>query len=515
MTAIFQALDEALTSALAEVLGDPTGEARARVIFAFLQTTMVQDRAEEVAGQAFLAKWNNVAASFDNHIGAQAAFQVAIELLAEGFAVDTLSRGLEMLQRSVRWSIPEACELMGTYFERGLVADDGTVLVEGGRFKSAMDFYTRPANVEPGLPSFLRQTSGSQYRASMILKNGNGGVRIDGKASLDWCHCSAANLNAGAVWSLGARKVPSCRPMDPPNPVPEDLWQALSYLKFGHDYHNSDEDEDGEEPAEWAIMTNNVRDGLSKGSILHYQFLKTDDEINKAMVPGPHHSTQQVVDLSRAYAANPRYPADKTFVELRRMCLLVAVARDDADAEASYELARFLRFMGTSTGAAPDVVEKKSVCFFFDAASRGHVLGLLACAHLLEDDVPYRLAAYEILRRGGGPDVVRLPEIQALLKKLVPPFGDGTHRFLAKEKSDYKVIERTGLTDRIKLQTSLPAKSPEELRQWKMARQEFQQMQQQKARQTGAGKSGKDNKSGHSGKGGKWDGDDKKGCLVM
>ncbi|KAI9001902.1 hypothetical protein BC832DRAFT_123825 [Gaertneriomyces semiglobifer] len=427
-------LDAALAESIREIAMDDNGLAATFILKEFLLDAKVFDKIGGAAAEPYVLKWMKIASSFENPVSGALSVQVYAMLSEKpGHAQEAF----EALQNAVKWQCPQAGELMGNIYEFGKFAANGQVLFPPNQFARALEMYMMPCPEELEVPEFLRQTGESQYRASMILKNGYGDIPPNPALSLQWIYRAAANLSISAVYSIGMRRAAQIANSAPNARWDKEHFQAIAYLEFAHEWGPSLND------AEETFLSATL-DTMRKGAYMaiHTQYTKDNAPAGlRVLIPNPQHTVEELLELARVWEYHPQQGGN--VVAMRQFALLSAATKDNANA--SYELGRYYRFHANKNGTDPSVAMKKAVSFYFDAASRGHVLGLLACAHSLEIDEPFQVAAYEILRRGGDPAAVaRLPEIQALLAKLTPPF-ERTDEFLRREKADYaKAMQARG-----------------------------------------------------------------------
>ncbi|KAJ3177965.1 hypothetical protein HDU85_005682 [Gaertneriomyces sp. JEL0708] len=419
-------LDMALTETLGENPIDDDGVAAALILKDLLLVENIFEKVGGSAADSYVLKWTRIASSFDNPVSGALCVHL-YTLLSEKRGHE--QEAFDALQKAVRWKCPQACQLMGNIYEFGKGAANGQVFFPPNQFARALEMYMMPCPEELEMPEFMRQTCESQYRASMILKNGYGDIPPNPALSLEWIYRAAANLSVPAVYSIGMRRFAQIANSAPNARWDKEHFQTNAFLEFAQEWGPSMSD------AEEAFLGTTL-DTMRKGAYtaIHAHHTKGNPQAGlRVLIPSPQHTVDELLELARLWEYSSEQ--DAKVVALRLRALTSAVAKENANA--SYELGRYFRFHANKNGMDPSVAMKKAISFYFDAASRGHVLGLLACAHSLEIDEPFQVAAYEILRRGGDPAAVaRLPEIQALLAKLTPPF-ESTVEFVRREKADY------------------------------------------------------------------------------
>ncbi|KAI8819880.1 uncharacterized protein EV422DRAFT_89918 [Fimicolochytrium jonesii] len=171
---------------------------------------------------AHARRWWTLGAAFDNDIAANCAYALAHILLVKRYTDSdaNIEEGLRWLIKAADAAHRDACALLGKFYEQGMGPGNKTLIDRD--YRRALDYYTRPclyqrpqqeaekkeANSSP-VPTFKLQTHEAQYRVSIILKNGYGGIPIDPARSLEWCHKAACNLSVQAVYSMGMRMLPN------------------------------------------------------------------------------------------------------------------------------------------------------------------------------------------------------------------------------------------------------------------------------------------------------------------
>ncbi|KAI8901871.1 hypothetical protein BC833DRAFT_575849 [Globomyces pollinis-pini] len=341
---------------------------------------------------------------------------------------DTLE-SIEYLSESAKKGYLLACYYHGLCYENGVQDSEGKKLIDINVVKALEIYKTVGRNTTNETPIYKLQHPKSQYRISMILKNGYGGAEVDEEESLKWAYRSAVQGFGDAAFSIGLRMVNSLMTTNgsistsPTESEMDVLLDGFNFMQYGADR--------GLEKYNAEIFEKTI---LPQFQRLYGSYLMADKALVKTTANLPRFLLPEVenVGLELYRACNLLRFGSLTSVDTYAPTFAVAAAYECSDG--AYEYARHLEYhRGKWCKLTEKVAMKKAIPFYWDAAKRGHVLGLMGLGDAFVIDEPYQTAAYMILTKG-----ITEPTVVDLICKLEPPNMGDVEKFLELEKHDYR-----------------------------------------------------------------------------
>ncbi|KAI8901851.1 hypothetical protein BC833DRAFT_575796 [Globomyces pollinis-pini] len=289
---------------------------------------------------------------------------------------------LDHLKYAAKNGHSEACSLYGSYLESGVQSVDGLVLVKVDFQEALLVYKTEDMDASDTTPEYQLQHPNSQYRISMILKNGYGGIEIDKAESKKWIFKAAANGHIKAFYSIGMRHL---------NEVTESttftMLRGLQMIQFTADRLLLEDSVDFESAFRKDLQASCVL------PLLMNQSLMKNVERLENMDPLESENTGNeifYIALVFAYSLN---------LKISEYVFLFELAAANGSIDAAFEYARHLEYYNNDTWFQGDEEEqiRKYVSYYYYAAKRGHLMALASLARLYPDIIEYQSTLYELL----------------------------------------------------------------------------------------------------------------------
>ncbi|KAI8901684.1 hypothetical protein BC833DRAFT_576262 [Globomyces pollinis-pini] len=316
-----------------------------------------------------------------------------IDKLIDGDTPETM----QYLKEAAESGYDLACYYYGRCFEYGVDDNFGNQLVARD-VKKALDIYkTVSMTINDKTPEFKYQHPKSQYRISMILMNGTGGIPIDQNESLQWIYKSAAQGLSDAVFSIGIRVVANEMDITHLNDrlitknSLDKLLNGYKLMEFGNDRGLDKKNE--------LIFNETIKPLFQK---IYRRYLSEDSKLVKYTMNVPRYYLPDAKDVG---------------LEIYRTCLLLSLTPGVStsayapifgssaaygNVDGAYEYARYLQFFPKEIPNHQFDSRTLYAAHYWYAAKQQHLLGLLGFSGLPEANEDIQLSIYAILTHGSS-----------------------------------------------------------------------------------------------------------------